>query len=149
MIRISHFLSNSEQNLLRTMFLGSQLSSGGASIAEDEPQLAYCAYTKGLCHRWKYFQRTVPNISSLFQPLENAIRELLIPKIFGREVSNQERDLFSLPLRFGGMGIQNPVDTADSEFMASSAITRNLTDLIMQQTTEVQWTGLTEQKWQR
>ena len=108
-----------------------------ASIAEDEPQLAYCAYTKGLCHRWKYFQRTVPNISSLFQPLENAIRELLIPKLFGREVSNEERDLFSLPLRFGGMGIQNPVDTADSEFMASSAITRNLTDLIMQQTTDV------------
>ena len=35
------------------------------------------------------------------------------------------------------MGIQNPVDTADSEFMASSAITRNLTDLIMQQTTDV------------
>ena len=43
----------------------------------------------------------------------------------------------TLPLRFGGMGIQNPVDTADSEFMASSAITRNLTDLIMQQTTDV------------
>ena len=52
-------------------------------------------------------------------------------------MSNQERDLFSLPLRFGGMGIQNPVVTSDSEFMASSAITRNLTDLVMQQTTDV------------
>ena len=108
-----------------------------ANIAEEEPQIAYCAYTKGLCHRWKYFQRTVPHIATLFQPLENVIREVLIPKIFGREISDQERALFSLPLRYGGMGIQNPVEISDSEFAASAAVTRSLTDLILQQKSDL------------
>ena len=65
------------------------------------------------------------------------IRDVLIPKIFGREISEQERALFSLPLRFGGMGIQNPVEISDSEFTASAAITRNLTDLILQQKSDL------------
>ena len=49
----------------------------------------------------------------------------------------QEKALFSLPLRFGGMGIQNPVETSDTEFVTSAAITRNLTDLILQQKTDL------------
>ena len=49
-------------------------------------------------------------------------------------IKSRERLIFTTHL---GMGIQNPVDTSDSEFMACSAITRNLTDLIMQQTTDV------------
>ena len=65
------------------------------------------------------------------------IREVLIPKIFGREISDQERALFSLPLRFGGMGIQNPVEISDSEFAASAAVTRSLTDLILQQKSDL------------
>ena len=65
------------------------------------------------------------------------IRDVLILKIFGREISEQERALFSLPLRFGGMGIQNPVEISDSEFTASAAITRNLTDLILQQKSDL------------
>ena len=58
-----------------------------AQLAEEEPQLAYAAYTKGLCHRWKYVQRTIPDISHLFAPLETEIRRSLIPALTGRPVS--------------------------------------------------------------
>ena len=33
-----------------------------AEISDDDPQLAYVAFTKGLCHRWKYVQRTINDI---------------------------------------------------------------------------------------
>lgn len=52
--------------------------------------------------------------------------------LFKGELSEQERALFSLPLRFGGMqmGLCNPAETSDSEFLAIIAITRKLTDII-------------------
>ncbi|MCP4460896.1 MAG: hypothetical protein GY816_23180, partial [Cytophagales bacterium] len=37
-----------------------------AEVAQQEPQAALCAFTKGLCHRWTYIQRTVSDISGLF-----------------------------------------------------------------------------------
>ena len=41
--------------------------------------------------------------------------------------------IFSLPVRLGGLGIQNPTETADIEFKNSYTITRNLTSLIESQ----------------
>ena len=49
-----------------------------AEIARDEPQAVYASFTKAISHRWTFLQRTVPNISHLFEPLEKAICETLI-----------------------------------------------------------------------
>jgi len=51
------------------------------------------------------FQRTVADASELFEPLENAIRDQLIPALAGREVSDAERQILALPLRHGGLGL--------------------------------------------
>ena len=109
-----------------------------AQLAEEEPQLAYAAYTKGLCHRWKYVQRTVPDISPLFAPLETAISQHLIPALTGRLISANDRMRLALPLRFGGLGIQDPTDTSDAEYTASTFITEELTDLIFKQDPDIQ-----------
>ena len=106
-----------------------------AEVANDEPQIAYSAYTKALCMRWCFLQRTVPDIKEYFIPLEEVIRDKLIPAIIGRAVTDLERKLISLPVRLGGMGIQDPTVTAQIEFRNSSIITRNLTELIMSQET--------------
>lgn len=102
-------------------------------IAKDEPQLVLSAFTKALNHRWCFMQRTIPNISTLFQPLEDTIREKLIPAIVGRRVSDIERKILSLPVRLGGIGIQNPTETADVEYDTSVKITENLKTLIYNQ----------------
>ena len=57
-----------------------------SEIAKEDPQLAYTAYTKGLAHRWTFFQRTIKNISNLFIPLEEAIRNNFIPALLGRGI---------------------------------------------------------------
>jgi hypothetical protein len=105
-----------------------------SKIAQDEPQLVYASYTKAICHRWTYVQRTIPDIDHLFQPLEDAIREKLIPSLTGRQVSDIERRILALPVRHGGMGIRDPTQ-ASAEFSASIKITKNLSDVICNQET--------------
>ena len=77
--------------------------------------------------------RTVEGISSLFTPLEDAIRSSLIPAILGHGINDDERNILALPLRYGGIGIQNPTTTADREYAASIKITEQLTELIINQ----------------
>ena len=83
--------------------------------------------------RWCFLQRTIPDTKTYFEPLEGTIRDKLIPAIIGRRVTDLERKIISLPVRLGGMGIQNPTLTADTEFRNSSIITKNLTTLIENQ----------------
>ena len=100
-----------------------------AEYAVSEPQAAYAAFTFGLVHKWGYFQRTIPDTSHL----ENAISVKLIPALTGHTCSDLERNLFSLPCRLGGLGIPNPVDTADSTFSDSVFITAPLVEEILNQ----------------
>ena len=87
--------------------------------------------------RWVFLQRTVPNTKHYFLPLEDVIREKLIPAIIGRKVTDLEREMISLPVRMGGLGIQNPVSSADTEFRNSIIVTQNLVRLIENQETDL------------
>ena len=66
------------------------------------------ALTKSLQCEWVYLQRVVSDCHSLFAPLENIIFSLFLPAMFGCEISSLEFELFSLPVRFGGLGILLP-----------------------------------------
>ena len=104
-----------------------------AEIAKEEPQAVLSAFNTGLSQRWKFIQRTVRGVSHLFQPLEDAIREHLMPALCGRALSDSERRLSALPYRYGGLGVLNPTETADREYNASVQITASLTNLICEQ----------------
>ena len=108
-----------------------------AKIAEEEPQCALSAFNCGLSQRWSFLQRTVSGIGELFNPLEDAIRQQLIPALIGRHVSDLERRLLALPYRHGGLGIRNPTLTAQPEYDASCRVTEDLSALIYQQETDV------------
>ena len=69
----------------------------------------------------------------LFEPLENTIRDQLIPALIGREVCDAERQLLALPLRHGGLGQTNPQTNAKTEYNNSMLITAKLTDQIYNQ----------------
>ena len=95
---------------------------------------AYGAFTHGLIGRWVYLMRTVPDISSLLKPLEDAIRIQLLPSISGHPgCSADEWDLLSLPCHFCGLGHINPMKVSDSQFDASLLITASLKDPIIKQ----------------
>ena len=67
-----------------------------SKVAVNEPQAALSAYTKGICHRWTFIQRTLCDTKELFRPLEETIREKFIPAIIGRKISDVERLILSL-----------------------------------------------------
>ena len=80
-----------------------------SKIAAFDPHSAYTAFTSCLRHRYSYIMRTVPDLASVLAPLEKAIRYNLIPALTeGREVTEMERNLLSLPVKMGGLGLINP-----------------------------------------
>ena len=106
-----------------------------ADIAESQPHAAYSALTHGLTSKWNHLSRTTPGIESVLQPVEDAIKTTLFPKLFGRDAPNDlERRLFALPARLGGLNINNPAAFSSTQFQDSLKVTKPLVDLILTQT---------------
>ena len=54
-------------------------------------------------------------------PLENTIHSILLPALLnGYSCSDMERNLFSLPEKFGGLGIFKPEERCSVEYANSS-----------------------------
>ncbi len=105
-----------------------------AEVATSQPHAAYTGFIHGLSNRWTYLQRTIPDINDLFQPLEDAIHQAFIPALTGHPpCSKSTRDLLSLPVRHGGMGLINPTDTSTHNFQTSEKMTSPLTEIILSQ----------------
>ena len=98
--------------------------------AETQPQAAHAAFVHGLQGKWNFAQRVLPNTAHLYQPLEEKIRLSLLPAITGKTPNNMERKVFAMPARNGGLGVRNPVKTAQENYDASKQITEPLTRLI-------------------
>lgn len=106
-----------------------------AKIAEIYPHAAYAAFIHSIKGKWQFIMRTVENIDKLFEPIEEIIVEKLIPALTGRShCSTVERNLLSLPTRYGGLNIVNPVEEAHCQFQASKKITEPLKQMIIEQT---------------
>ena len=77
-----------------------------SKIAEMEPQGAYAAFIGGFKSKFTYFLRTIPDIHDYFQPIEDTIANKFIPAISGGCIVNDvERELISLPTRYGSLAI--------------------------------------------
>ena len=78
--------------------------------------------------------RTISGIADLFQPLENTIREKFLPLLVNQHtINDEERAIYVLPTKFGGLNIFNPVDKCEDEYSASHSITEPLVVLIKEQ----------------
>ena len=111
--------------------LWSRLVDRLKGIARIHPHAAYAAFTRGLCNKWTYFLLTIPRVSKLLKPLEEAIALKIIPALVGRAVSAEERALLALPIRLGGLGIVDPQMVSGSEFAALEKVTSPLVARIL------------------
>ena len=84
-----------------------------AEIAWSEPQSDYATMAFAVQHRWKFAQRTIPEIAEHLKVLEFGIHYSLLPTIIGRDISNDECDILALPNRLGGLGISKLDEMAD------------------------------------
>ena len=86
------------------------------TIASTQPHAALAAFTHAWKHKLTYLARTTPRISEFLQPLEDAIKDELIPALFAVEATDalppNLRDILALPPKLGGLGLTNPVKMA-------------------------------------
>ena len=105
-----------------------------SKIARTHPHTAYSAFTKGVQHKYTYVMRTIPVISDLLEPLEREIRSSLIPAFLNGYICNDtERELLSLPPKFGGLGISIPTKRCDVEFQNSRKVTKEMVEKVINQ----------------
>ena len=95
-----------------------------SEIAVLQPQATYAAMFKSLQCEWIYLQRVIPNCGTLFASLEHCLQTCFLPAVFGCEVSQLEQHMFSLPVRWGGLGITIPCVSASLNFSASQCSTQ-------------------------
>jgi len=108
-----------------------------SEFARSQPHAAYAAYIHGEQHRFRFFMRTIPGMEEYLKPLDDAINLRLIPALVGNDLNNEERALFSLPTRDGGMGIPILTEAAPTEFISSTTVNAPLAAIIALQETEL------------
>ena len=69
-------------------------------VAEKQPQAAFAALTKSPSVNGNFYSVLSPIVT----PLDDVLASTFLPAVFGCEVTPQECLLFSLPVRFGGLG---------------------------------------------
>ena len=85
-----------------------------SKIAKIQPQAAYSAYMFGFKQKLTFFLRTVSDMADYLLPSEETLRSRFIPAITGvHKCSDVERALLALPVKFGGLGLQNLCQVAN------------------------------------
>ena len=108
-----------------------------SQIAKTQPHVAYAAFIHGEQHKYPYFLRTIAGISENLKPLDDAINNSFIPAIFGNELSDKEREILTLPIKNGGLGIRKVAEYADISYEASVSINQPLVKQILLQSDEL------------
>ena len=100
-------------------------------IARSEPHCALAAFTHGLRNRYVYVMRTIPEIETHLQPLEDSIRNYLLPPLLEVHICNDdERKLIALSPKFGGLGVINPTEICREEYKNSRGMTHGIVSAI-------------------
>eukprot|EP00919_Chromeraceae_sp_WS-2016_P015022 GHVR01035340.1.p1 GENE.GHVR01035340.1~~GHVR01035340.1.p1 ORF type:complete len:139 (-),score=10.44 GHVR01035340.1:90-506(-) len=115
-----------EQKILKWETALKQLTT----IAKENPQAAYAAYTLSMSNLWKYIQRITPATATAFHTLDEVIATQFIPALFGSYVAPQELEIVSLPTAYGGLGLEAPSTTANSAYAGSHQATAHLSATI-------------------
>jgi hypothetical protein len=99
-----------------------------AAAAKDFPQSAYAGLQKSLQQEWQFVQRATENCGERFNNLSKTIYDTFLPALFDDDIVEEDprRKLAALPVKQAGLALPNPVQTASSNFQASSLVCSHL-----------------------
>ena len=101
-----------------------------AEVARAYPQSAYCAFTHSLSCEWSYLQRVIEGYDEEYFHLCDAIQHVFTPAVLGRQVLEREHELFTLPVKLGGLALTDPMKSASFAFSISKEATSVLQEAI-------------------
>ena len=108
-----------------------------SEIAQAQRHAAYAAFIHGEQHKYTYFLRTIADISDNLKPLDDAISNNFLPALFGGDISDSERDILSLPVKEGGLGIRKISKNSDHLYNISIRTNKPLCTQIQNQSEEL------------
>eukprot|EP00957_Ditylum_brightwellii_P118848 9065036-Ditylum_brightwellii.AAC.1 len=92
----------------------------------QQSQAAFAGFAQSLQCKWAYLQWSMEVTGDVFDPLEEAIHDLLLPALFDVPVIPQDfQDLVALPVRYGGLGALNPTNETPQNRIASKECTNH------------------------
>ena len=91
------------------------------NFACTEPYAAFTGLIHGLRHRYTYFMRTIPGISHLLKPLDDAINAFIKVLLQG----------YALPAKYGGMRLMIPSEICQEKYENSREITKKTTNKVI------------------
>ena len=104
-----------------------------AKFAKSEPHAAYSAFIHGEMHKFTYFLRTIPDMKSYIEKLDERINNTFLPSLLESVISDHDRRLYALPIRLGGLGIPVLTEAAEENFNSSVKITAPLVAIMITQ----------------
>ena len=91
-------------------------------VACKKTQTTYTTLTRSLQYEWTFTMRVNSGCGPLIMELEHCLFSCFLPVVFGAEVSSVDRQIFALPLRYGGLAIVNPADYCYKSSLHSTAL---------------------------
>ena len=87
-----------------------------SKLSKTQPHAAFSVYIHGEEHKFTYLLQTIEGMNELIKLLDDIIINTFLPAIFGETLSPQEKGLFALPIREGGLGIEELSVKAPREY---------------------------------
>ena len=116
------------------------------NFACTEPHAAFSGFIHGLRHRYTYFMKTIPAISHLLKTLDDAIDNFIKVLLQGYTFNQTECVLFSLPAKYGGMGLIIPSAICQEEYENSQKIAKESTNKVIHNEIRFEVNGYQPQK---
>ena len=101
------------------------------NFAYTELHAAFSGFIHGLRHRYAYFMGTIPGISHLLKPLDDAIDTFIKVLLQGYASNPAEHVLFFLPAKYCGMGLIIPLEICEEEYENYRKITKESTSKVI------------------
>ena len=99
-------------------------------IAKAYPQEAYAGYIFGLSNKWTYFCRSVSEMRVAIIPLDEVVKNRLLPTVIGTPISSELRNIVALSTRLGRLGIPLHAESRAEDLRVSQKVTEYLVHLI-------------------
>ena len=74
-------------------------------FAKSQAKAGYAAFCFGEQNKFSHFLRNIPEMNDLMKPVDEIVQTFLLPEIIGETISENERELYSFPVRSRGLGI--------------------------------------------
>ena len=106
-----------------------------SEFAKTQPHAAYSAFCHGEIHKFTHFLTTISGMQEYIKPLDHLITNKFI--LLQAIITDQDRVLYSLPVKHGGLGIRILSEISEIHYEHSKSVSATLDSVIIMQGSQI------------